>query len=59
MPLRQKPFVNLWEKEKELVTSIVFLFGNTFKPVLKTTCIKRPAIRDHFSDTKTLLTSTK
>ena len=31
----------------------------TVKPVLKTTCIKRPpALRDHCSDTTTLLEST-
>ena len=32
------------------------LFPNTVKPVLETTCIKRPpALRDHCSDTTTLL----
>ena len=36
-----------------------FLMTNTVKPVLETTCIKRPpALRDHLSDTATLLKST-
>ena len=42
---------------------LVFLFTfnttDTVKPVLKTTCIKRPpTLRDHCSDTATILKST-
>ena len=34
----------------------LFFFDCTVKPVLETTCIKRPpALRDHHSDTTTLL----
>ena len=36
------------------------MFSNTIKPVLETICIKRlPALRDHCSDTATLLKSTQ
>ena len=44
-----------------LITSITLLLKNgiTVKPVLETTCIKRPpALRDHLSDATTLLKST-
>ena len=35
-----------------------FLYKFTIKPVLETTCIRRPpALRDHCSDTTTLLKS--
>ena len=37
----------------------VYYLVSTVKPVLETTCIKRtPALRDHCSDTATLLEST-
>ena len=56
---RVERFVGKEENAGSVFSSFRAMSSNTVKPVLETTCIKRtPALRDHCSDTATVLKST-